>query len=338
MIHAALSPTPTRQAGAAGFVEAAAPDPHRERMRALIADHPELKRLVGNAPITALFVVALVAGQTALAIALAEAPWWAILAAAYLAGAVLSLGLWVLIHECVHDLVFRNRPANNALMIFANLPLLFPAASMFRTYHLMHHRHHGDPARDGDLPSELEARLVGRSPWRKAVWLLFFWLFQSLRTLKMERTAVLDRWFLANAAAQALFVAGVAAWAGPAALAYLFLSFSLGIGLHPLGARWIQEHYLFREGQETYSYYGPANRFLFNAGYHNEHHDLMRVPWMRLPRVKAIAPEYYDGLHAHRSWTALLVRFLLDKDITLYRRAVRRTRPAKCPVLRRVAP
>jgi sphingolipid delta-4 desaturase len=65
------------------------------------------------------------------------------------------------------------------------------------------------------------------------------------------------------------------------------------------------------------------NVVVFNAGYHNEHHDLMRVPWMRLPRVKAIAPEFYDALYAHRSWTGLLMRFLTDPEMTPFSRSVR---------------
>ena len=63
----------------------------------------------------------------------------------------------------------------------------------------------------------------------------------------------------------------------------------------------------------------------FNVGYHNEHHDLMMVPWSRLPRLKSIAPEFYDGLVHHRSWTALLFRFLLDPSLSLYSRRVRGT-------------
>ena len=46
---------------------------------------------------------------------------------------------------------------------------------------------------------------------------------------------------------------------------------------------------------------------------------------MRLPRLKAMAPEFYDGLVHHRSWTALLFRFLLDPSLSLYSRRVRGT-------------
>ena len=78
-----------------------------------------------------------------------------------------------------------------------------------------------------------------------------------------------------------------------------------------------------RVGQETYSYYGPWNRLAFNVGYHNEHHDLMTVPWSRLPRIRSLAPEFYEGLYAHRSWTRLLFRFLFDRELTLHSRVVR---------------
>ena len=91
---------------------------------------------------------------------------------------------------------------------------------------------------------------------------------------------------------------------GPKALAYLALSTFFALGLHPVGGRWIQEHYETRKGQETYSYYGPLNRTCFNMGYHNEHHDFAGIPWNNLPKLKKLAPDYYDSLASYRSWTA----------------------------------
>jgi sphingolipid delta-4 desaturase len=91
------------------------------------------------------------------------------------------------------------------------------------------------------------------------------------------------------------------------------------VGPHPLGARWIQEHSVFREGQETYSYYGPLNVVSLNIGYHNEHHDLPQVAWHRLPKLRALAPEMYDTLYYHRSLVGLWLRFLFDRKFQVFR-------------------
>ncbi len=115
--------------------------------------------------------------------------------------------------------------------------------------------------------------------------------------------------------------------AGPMALLYLGLSFLFSIGFHPLGARWIQEHYLVSPDQETYSYYGPLNLLAFNVGYHNEHHDFASIPWNRLPALKQMAPEYYDTLISHRSWTKLWLQFMFDRRLSHFsRRSCGRTK------------
>jgi len=36
------------------------------------------------------------------------------------------------------------------------------------------------------------------------------------------------------------------------------------------------------------------------------------VPWMDLPKLRRIAPEFYRDLPAHTSWTALVIRFIRD--------------------------
>ncbi len=66
--------------------------------------------------------------------------------------------MWVLIHECTHNLVFRSPTANKIAAIVANGPLVLPAALSFRKYHVLHHRHLGELDSDADLPGPTQAR------------------------------------------------------------------------------------------------------------------------------------------------------------------------------------
>ena len=311
------------------FTRVTGREPHFERTRQLLQAHPDVKALVGNAPVTSLAVFGIVALQLVVAWLLRDASWWVILLAAYLVGAFADHALWTLIHECTHNLVFKRSSENSWLQIVANIPIVIPAAIAFRRYHILHHNHQGDTELDADLPSPLEARLVGNSTPRKMLWLLLYFLAQMLRVPVLQRVKLVDAWYVANFAVQVAFVAALIYGWGWASLFYLLLSSIFAIGLHPVGARWIQEHYLTHPGgQETFSYYGPLNTIAFNVGYHNEHHDLMRVPWMHLPKIRRAAPELYESLHHHTSWTRLLLRFLFDPSIGLHSRVVRTPAPA----------
>ena len=300
------------------------PEPHRERTRRLLAAHPEAKLLQGPEPWSGIILMGVVGLQLALAWMLRDQSFWLVLALAWLVGAVADHALWVLIHEASHNLIVRTPWVNSFAALVANLPIVFPGAIAFRRYHLLHHAWQGDPEIDADLAAPAEARLVGRSSIKKALWLLFYFLAQGMRATQLKRIKLWDAWYVANVVVQVTFVFAVVHFAGWMALGYLFLSSAFAIGLHPVGARWIQEHYLtFPGNQETFSYYGPMNVLALNVGYHNEHHDLMRVPWSRLPALKRMAPELYESLHFHRSWGALLWRFLSDPEITLYSRVIR---------------
>jgi sphingolipid delta-4 desaturase len=53
----------------------------------------------------------------------------------------------------------------------------------------------------------------------------------------------------------------------------------------------------------------------------------MGIAWSRLPKLKAMAPEFYDTLYSHSSWSKLSWQFLTDRNLTLFSRMTRM--PAK---------
>jgi sphingolipid delta-4 desaturase len=309
-----------------GFSVSDLPEPHRSRTRQILRDHPEVRRLIGKRPATFWIIAALVPLQVGLAGLLRDSPLWLIAATAAFVGAFANHALFALIHECTHNLIFKTPGANTLTGIIANLPHGLPSSVFFQRYHLKHHAFQGVYELDADIPNAWEARLVGTSPWRKAIWLLLFPLVQGSRPPRLREIRPINRWVVLNLVVQASFDVAVWFLLGPKAFAYLFISFFFGVGLHPLGARWIQEHYVLFQGQETTSYYGWLNRLALNVGYHNEHHDFPSIPWNRLPALKRTAPEAYDTLGSHTSWSKLLWQFLFDRRISLFARQVRRDR------------
>lgn len=301
------------------------PEPHVKRTQEIMKAHPEIKNLFGYTPVTAFWTLFLVIAQFAIAALVADASWWVILLVSYFVGAVICHALLMLNHDITHNLAFKTTNQNMWLHILANMPLVFPATVGFRRYHLLHHRYQGEMERDADLPGPIEAKIVGNSTFMKAMWLLNFWFIEGVvRPFRMTVfNPFSDPWILLNLFMQIVCVVFTVMFLGWGAFAFTALSLAFGIGLHPLGARWIQEHYIFKEGQETYSYYGPFNHFMFQVGHHNEHHDFMYVPWSRLPKIREIAPEFYNTLYYHTSYTKLLLRFIFDKNLSLYSRAVR---------------
>jgi sphingolipid delta-4 desaturase len=299
---------------------------HRARQGAILAAHPDVASLAGPNPWTAAFVVLTVALQLGVAFALRSAPWWSVVVAACLVGALAVHALGVLIHECTHNLVFRGTAANKALALLANVPLVVPGAIGFRDKHLAHHRHLGE-AREVDFqrPAEEVVAWVGASAARKVLWLVFgsFLSARALpagpeRNLAKRPTSTEDRtdpWILANFAVELVVIAAIGATIGPRAIAYLLLSGLFTFGAHPVSLRGYAEHFDQRAEQPTNSYYGPFNVLSFNVGYHVEHHDLPAVPWNRLPEVRRRAAPFYEALATTRSWLALWARFIIEPQV-----------------------
>lgn len=146
---------------------------------------------------------------------------------------------------------------------------------------------------------------------------------------------------------------------------YFILSTFLGLSIHPISGHFIAEHYVFNEGYETYSYYGPLNAITYNVGYHNERkiinnlhsiryeffsdHDFPYIPGRNLPKVRQIAPEYYNHLPSytryefHRmkefifsfysSWTKVMYNFVMNDNVGPWARINRSTKIGRVPVV-----
>ncbi|MFM7356998.1 MAG: fatty acid desaturase [Sediminibacterium sp.] len=308
------------------FVHVVTPEPHRGRTREMLKQHPELRELIGKNPYSFIAIIGIVSLQIVLAYFLSGQSWWWVFGIAYLVGAFADHALFVLIHECAHKLIFKNRAANKIAGMIANIPLIFPSSVSFETYHLKHHSFQGVHELDGDLPNYWEAKLINHYFIGKIIWLLFYPIFQVFRLSRLREIAPFDNWVALNWLIQIVSMTAIAWFLGPQSFVYLVASFFFSVGLHPLGARWIQEHYLTHGEQETYSYYGVLNQVAFNVGFHNEHHDFPSVPWNRLPDIKKTAPGFYSQLSSHTSWTKLFFRFLFDQEISLFSRVVRKNR------------
>ena len=303
------------------FVDAA--QPHAGRARAILRAHPEVRGLIGPAPSTFLVLIALVGAQIAVALALRGAPIWLIVLAAYTLGAVINCGVLNMIHEACHGLIFRSRRLNVFAAFVANLGSFWPQVETFFRYHLPHHRHLGDYDRDATVPRVWEARLVGRSKASKLLWLFFFAVIYPFRVAGMQVGPARKSWIATNFSFQLCWLTLLFILGGWLAILYLLLSFYFHFGLHPLNAIALQEHLFVRRGQESYSYYGIGNWITLNAGYHVEHHDIPYIPWSRLRRLRALAPEFYEEAHSYNSWSGLVADFVRDRRWSLWARAVR---------------
>jgi sphingolipid delta-4 desaturase len=319
----------------AGFEFRADVEPHRERRRTLLREHPWIRELFGVDRSTAAVTAAVWTLQLACAGALGR--WLAtsdaslpakglvLLVLAYGVGTLLAHWLAMTVHETSHHLVFKTRWLNKLLALFANIPLVFPMAMAFHRYHVAHHVQLGKPGLDTDLPTPWEARHIGRSRLKKLAWLSSLMGFYSYRGLLFSERP--NRWEWLNYGLQGAAVP-LMAWAfGAWGLSFLTLSVFFSLSLHPVAAHFVHEHYVFRPGQETYSYYGPLNCITFNVGYHVEHHDFMNIPGSRLPELHRRLASTYGPMASHSSWTRLLIDFIWRTDVGVQSRIVRSPGP-----------
>lgn len=319
---------------------------HRERARAILKAHPEVKELFGNEPTTAFWCLAVSGLHIALAVGCSFLPWWGMLLAAYFIGSSLNIMLFQLGHDCVHGNVFKSPAWSRWLFTFTTLPMFLSGHHTWWPEHLVHHTDMG--AKKDFITRRRSFFLVTRvtSPLfvPYSLIMLIMQFFRSVAGLAMWLLGVIFRfrikpgpWTLAVLADEHLasgyrkegcewwavvypainlaFCGALFYFAGWQSVAYLLASEAFFTGfLHPYCLGWvlgISHFHGARRYQPTASHYGRLlNFFSFNAGLHVEHHDLQSIPWNRMWKLRQLAPEFYQDLETIPSFTWLGLQFV----------------------------
>merc|ERR1712154_321924 len=299
-------------------------EPHSTRRKEILKAHPEIRKLFGAEIKTFYIVLAVSISQLWIASWIGSSSWTVWFLVMYIYGATVNHSLQLANHEISHNLVFEgNLWANFFLGIFANVVTCVPSSVTFRYYHMDHHIYQGVDVIDTDVPCEWELKTFTSSPL-KFLWMICQSIAYALR-LVIVNPKPLTKWQVLNAVI--IFSCDVIIFRYVGLWGFLYLSIGslCGLGLHPAAGHFIAEHYVFVKGYETYSYYGCLNYVNFNVGYHNEHHDFPKIPWSRLPRVREIAPEWYNHLPHHDSYVKVIWNYITDPEIGPWSRIKRKT-------------
>ena len=304
------------------FIFSEEKEPHIVRQKEILKKYPEIQKLFGSDWRPAPFVILIVVIQLTLAYYQKNWSFGAWFLVAWIYGGAASHALSLMTHELSHNLLFASPKMNEYFGIFCNIGMGIPSSTMFKRYHMEHHMYQGDFEIDQDIPTPWEGRFFTNTPL-KALWLLLQPGFYALRpTLVRPKVPMLMD--IMNTVVIVISDLIVVHFCGLRGLGFLVASTLLGMGFHPVAGHFIAEHYVFPGDKvETYSYYGPLNWICWNVGYHNEHHDFPKVPGWRLPEVRRIAPEYYNNLPQHKSWTYVLWKYVTDPDIGPFNRVIR---------------
>ncbi len=219
--------------------------------------------------------------------------------AAWLHGVVLVF-LFAPLHECIHYTAFRTRWLNAALAHGAGLALVLPPR-YFRAFHLAHHRHTQDRARDPELS--------GGKPHTRAAYLwhvsgLPYWRERLVTTWRHASGRITEPFIpdsaRAGIAREARLSLGVYAAAAVASVA-LESTFLLAYWLVPallgqpvLRLFLLAEHTGCSDSAEmlhnsrTTRSNALVRLLAWNMPYHAEHHAAVAIPFHALPRAHAL--------------------------------------------------
>lgn len=237
-----------------------------------------------------------------------------------IAQGLLLVSLFHLLHECVHDTVFKQRWPNRMLAHICGFVLFLPAI-WFRYFHHAHHRYtqqcEKDPELTASKPTSLLQWLVhisGLVVWRAAFSLLLRSLFQPVREPylkeKYQSSARLEMLMMLFAYA-ALFVGSIVA--GSSVLLSVWI-IPLLLGQPFLRLYLLAEHTGCKTGTNMLAntrtvLTNPVVRwFTWNMPYHTEHHVYPSVPFHQLPELHSLMRSYL--VEVDISYTEFNVRYV----------------------------
>jgi sphingolipid delta-4 desaturase len=296
--------------------------PHYLRQKRILKEYPEIQHLYGYDYRTKYMVTLVWLFQIWMSIISTEVNWCTLFFLTFFISGTCNNFLSLAIHECSHNLLFESQKSNELYSIFANIPIGVPMAISFKKYHLDHHYYMGDSRKDVDIPTDIETHIF-KGRFGKFMFLVCNPILYGLRPF-LKNAKPVQFLEIINIIVQFFANKIIYDYLGEKAILYLLGGTFLGMGLHPLAAHFVSEHYVTEtKAQETYSYYGILNWLTLNVGYHNEHHDFPKISGLRLPHVHQLAKTHYLQIHYYKSWLKVINDFIFDPDIQISSRVKR---------------
>ena len=288
---------------------------HIERNRQILQDHPEIKQYFGNYPGSLVFIIALVILQWCLAWLVKDLSWWQIGLMSLLVGQFVLHSLAVFIHEAAHNLVLKGKFGNGLTLFIIELgSLSFGKSLTYVGKHgKSHHRYLNDYQKDYEWWDKQQSHFRSANFYIRLGESLLHLLpggvivadlileklipAQSRQIKSAYKSPLLNAVLIATS----IFLYALA-WYGISWQAALYLFWSLTLMVSNWGITFkgqsIAEHNIYQDGK-TYSTYRWTNIPFFNTGYHDEHHTFANIPWIYLPKVKKLAPEYFTHINPY---------------------------------------
>jgi sphingolipid delta-4 desaturase len=300
---------------------------HNDVRKRVVERHPEVLRLAGPDWRTVFAAAGLLAIHWTTIYFVAQTNALIVFAVALCFGQFVYHSASALVHESAHRLVFRDRRGKLAfdLMVEAVITSFSRQLTYQHNHITSHHPHLGEY--DGDYEHEDMCRVLARRAYRsknprRQRWLTIGQLFLHLLPYGfLTEQLVMPRYLAGKTGmAKADTVRDNGATMPSIGERRLFALFSLGIhififvafgflgwlyhvwcvslfagrsGITSIG-QYLSEHPGDDKEHPTRSTYWWGNAFLFNTGYHYEHHTFPNVSWMNLPKLKKAAPETFN--------------------------------------------